>query len=84
MMVLRYNMIHQADRRHTACRQGAILGLPLDVANQTTSLGCSGGGTGGDGPDCGNINMELFWEVWAAVTTLAPGTFTHTAGTKQV
>jgi LMBR1 domain-containing protein 1 len=43
---------------------GAILGLPLDVANKSTSLECGyGSATTSSSLGCGNLDMTLFWEV---------------------
>ena len=43
---------------------GAILGLPLDVANNSNSLECGdGSATTSSGLDCGNLDMTLFWEI---------------------
>jgi len=40
--------------------EGAILGLPLDVSNNSNSLDCSN--EWGDTSECGNMNMLVFWQ----------------------
>jgi len=42
--------------------EGAILALPLDVANNSNSMDCSNSFAKSAG-DCGNLNMTTFWEV---------------------
>ncbi|KAI9916688.1 hypothetical protein PsorP6_017040 [Peronosclerospora sorghi] len=37
--------------------EATVLLLPLDVANNSTAMGC----TDGSNPVCGNINMDLLW-----------------------
>lgn len=47
--------------------EGAILGLPLDVANGSNTLDCSNryakSSAPGSSAGCGNLNMTTFWEV---------------------
>lgn len=58
---------------------GAILGLPLDVANNSNSLECKGVMANGGGAVCGGMNMTVFWEAIVVLIFLCTVIFIPTA-----
>ena len=59
--------------------EGAILGLPLDVANNSNALECKGVMANGGGAVCGGMNMTIFWEAIVVLIFLCTVIFIPTA-----